>query len=172
MGKKVLIFDTSILCVWLRVPGKDRCGPAGDAWDYQRVDRLITQEKDRSIFVLPLAAIIETGNHISQCSGDRYELAGRFAEVIRKTAVEETPWAAFTHQVAMWDADRLNRLADEWPQLALQGLSMGDATIKDVADFYAKSGTQVEIITGDQQLRAYQPLPATRIGAVTPRRRR
>ncbi len=28
--KKVLIIDTSILCVWLEVPGKDSCGPKDD----------------------------------------------------------------------------------------------------------------------------------------------
>jgi hypothetical protein len=27
MRKKVLIFDTSVLCVWLKVPRKETCGP-------------------------------------------------------------------------------------------------------------------------------------------------
>ncbi len=31
--KKVLILDTSILCVWLDVPGMDTCGPDDDKWD-------------------------------------------------------------------------------------------------------------------------------------------
>ncbi|MEO5377310.1 MAG: hypothetical protein H7832_05945 [Magnetococcus sp. DMHC-6] len=174
MAKKILVFDTSILCVWLQIPGKMSCGPKDNVWDYQRVDKLITQEeKNGSTFVLPLAAIIETGNHISQCSGDRYELANKFATIIRKTADEKTPWAAFTQQAEMWDKVRLNRLADEWPKLAVQRVSIGDATIKDVADYYAKSGIQtVEIITGDEQLRNYQPSKPKEIGVMTPPRPR
>jgi len=31
--KKVLIIDTSILCVYLGVPGKDTCGTDQNKWD-------------------------------------------------------------------------------------------------------------------------------------------
>ena len=56
--KKVLVIDTSILCVWLQVPGKDNCGPNDDSWDYERVNQKIEQEiEDRAILVLPLASI-------------------------------------------------------------------------------------------------------------------
>jgi len=36
--RKVLIMDTSILCVWLGVPGMATCGPDTDKWDRPRVD--------------------------------------------------------------------------------------------------------------------------------------
>lgn len=169
---KVLVFDTSILCVWLKVPGKETCGQKADSWDYGRIAKLVEQEaQDGSTFVLPLAAIIETGNHISQCRGNRYDIAKQFSKMIRETADEVSPWAPFTQQAEMWDQKRLNQLADDWPELAKQGLSMGDATIKDIADFYVKSGFPVEILTGDQQLRNYQP--ALVVGGVgkPPRRR-
>lgn len=26
--RKVLVIDTSVLCVWLKVPGKETCGPS------------------------------------------------------------------------------------------------------------------------------------------------
>ena len=42
--KKVLVIDTSILCVWLQVPGMDHCGPNDDCWDYARVNQKIEQE--------------------------------------------------------------------------------------------------------------------------------
>jgi hypothetical protein len=35
--RKVLILDTSILCVWLDVPGMAECGPDGDKWERTRV---------------------------------------------------------------------------------------------------------------------------------------
>ncbi|MEO5347302.1 MAG: hypothetical protein H7834_13140 [Magnetococcus sp. YQC-9] len=170
---KALVLDTSILCVWLQIPGKDTCGSVKtEFWDYARVKaRLDKEEQAGSTFVLPLAAIIETGNYISQCKDEtvRPKLAKQFADLIRKTAEQESPWAAFIQQVELWNKDRMVRLADEWPRWAAQGLSMGDATIRDVADYYAKSGRDVEILTGDQQLRrSYQP-PST--GIPQPRRR-
>ena len=34
MKKKVLIFDTSVHCVWLKVPGKETCGPEENLLTY------------------------------------------------------------------------------------------------------------------------------------------
>ena len=34
--KKVLVIDTSVLCVWLKVPGKETCGPSIPASISQR----------------------------------------------------------------------------------------------------------------------------------------
>ncbi|MCW5258880.1 hypothetical protein [Verminephrobacter eiseniae] len=49
-------------------------------------------------------------------------------------------------------------MARTWPALAAGGTSIGDATIKHVAEYYAKAGYAVEIMTGDQGLKAYQPI--------------
>lgn len=85
--KKVLVLDTSILCVWLQVPGKDSCGPDSDRWDKQRVDeRIKVAVKDRATFVLPLATIIETGNHISQAAHSRKERAEALADLINNVS--------------------------------------------------------------------------------------
>jgi hypothetical protein len=166
---KVLIVDTSILCVWLKVPGKDSCGPKNDLWNWERVESYIQNEiKKESILVMPLAAIIETGNHISQAEGDRYTVAVKFADLIISAADQLTPWAAFTAQSALWDKDGLKRLAKEWPELAKSRLSIGDATIKHVAELYALTGCEVEILTGDQGLKSYEPERQP----ITPRRRK
>jgi len=157
--RKVLILDTSILCVWLDVPGKGDCGSDDDRWDRSRVDAKIEQEKlAKTTFVLPLASIIETGNHIAQAGRSRYERGQELAELIRKTADNETPWAAFSEQSTLWSAEKLKNLANIWPPLAAQKLSLGDATIKDVADYYAQMNYQVEILTGDQGLKSYEPI--------------
>ncbi|MCB5247310.1 MAG: hypothetical protein LHW57_04740 [Candidatus Cloacimonetes bacterium] len=166
--KKVLIIDTSILCVWLEVPGMDDCGPEDDKWNKQRLDEKIqVEEQAHTTFVLPLASIIETGNHISQATHSRRERGQALAELMRKSANEQTPWAAFSEQSILWAPEKLIHLADAWPDLAAQKLSLGDATIKDVAEYYAQMNFQVEILTGDQGLKAYEPVAPAEL----PRRR-
>jgi hypothetical protein len=48
-------------------------------------------------------------------------------------------------------------LANDWPKLADAKISLGDATIKHVADYYAQAGFSVKILTSDERLRAYEP---------------
>lgn len=156
--KKVLIIDTSILCVWLKVSGKDSCGPSNDKWDYNRVAEKIEKEfQAATTFVLPLATIIETGNHIAQASDHRKQTADRLADIMQKSADQKSPWAAFSDQSILWNDEKLKELANKWPSLAAQRLSLGDITITDVANHYAIMGCQVEILTGDQGLKAFEP---------------
>lgn len=167
MTRKVLILDTSVLCCLLGVPGKSTCGPDGDKWDKQRIEKLLDAEKGATI-VLPLATIIETGNHISQAHAMRFETATVFCDKLRAVADAEIPWAAFSEQAELWTSRSLHSIADEWPPLAVAGLSMGDTTIKQVAEYYGKSGMTVEIVTGDAGLKAYE----TKAEIIVPRRRR
>jgi hypothetical protein len=87
---------------------------------------------------------------------------------MKKSADQQTPWAAFSEQSTLWSSEKLKKLAEVWPDLAAGKLSIGDATIKDVADYYAQMGCLVEILTGDQGLKAYQPEKPVNI----PRRRK
>ena len=169
MPRRILVLDTSILCCLLQIPGKDNAGPVDDRWDYKRVRALIDRETwTASTFVLPLATIIETGNHISQAPGNRFAIAQGLANIMRDAANESSPWAAFADQADLWRSYQLIALANSWPQLAASGLSIGDATIKEVAEYYAKTGCDVEILTADAGLKAYQPAERPAI----PRRRR
>ncbi|MFM7406990.1 MAG: hypothetical protein ACKO3K_10090 [Cuspidothrix sp.] len=156
--KKVLIIDTSILCVYLGVPGKETCGDDNDKWDKKRVDaRFLEEEKQGTDFILPLATIIETGNHIAQANSKRYEIAQAFADILIKVAEGIIPWAVFTTELdELWSKEKLKELALEWPVLASRNISLGDATIKNVAQFYAKTGSPVKIFTGDRELKAYE----------------
>lgn len=166
--RKVLIIDTCILCVWLEIPKMDTCGPDTDRWDKQRVDEKIQEETlDGTTFVLPLATIIETGNHIAQSAHSRKERGEGLADLMRKSADNQTPWAAFSDQSVLWSPEQMKVLAAAWPILADQKLSLGDATIKDVAEYYAQMNCSVEILTGDQGLKAYEPSAPAEI----PRRR-
>lgn len=168
MNKRILILDTSVLCCWLKVPGKDETGPVDDRWDHGRIDALLKRERSlKSTFVLPIATLIETGNHIAQASTLRFERATDLARYLREAAEAKSPWAAFTDQSQLWGTENLRALAESWPSLANSRISIGDATIKDVAEFYAKAGYSVEILTADAGLKAYQP-----VQPVTPPRRR
>lgn len=168
MPSRVVVLDTTVLCCWLRVPGKEEAGPADDRWTHERIRVLLEQEEQKgSTFVLPLASIIETGNHIANAPGDRYQLAQEFCGYLNAAANSESPWAAFGDQQDLWSRDGLMKLAEAWPVLAAAGLSIGDTTIRDVADYYARSGAYVQILTGDQGLKAYEPA----IPVAKPRRR-
>jgi hypothetical protein len=140
-----------------------------DKWDKARVeDKIKSEDNNGTIFVLPLASIIETGNHISQASCSRWNRSVALADLMRKSADEQTPWAAFADQTTLWSPDKLKNLADSWPHLAVKSLSLGDATIMDVAEHYAQTGYTVEILTGDQGLKTYEAIIPTEI----PRRRK
>lgn len=169
MSRKVLILDTSILCCWLQVPDKETAGPADDLWNHERIAQLLAEERQNgSTFVLPMATLIETGNHIAQARTHRFKCARALAAHLRDAANASTPWAAFTDQSPLWEAANLRTLAETWPPMASSGLTIGDATIKEVAEYYAQGGISVEILTGDAGLKAYEPARPAQI----PRRRR
>jgi hypothetical protein len=168
---KVLILDTSLLCVWLAVPSKETCGHGADIWTTARVDALIRSEIEQgATLVLPLASIIETGNHIAQASKLRHEKAKDLADLIAQTADARSPWAAFSSQVELWEPKALKQLANDWVSLATQQISLGDAAIKGVAEYYARLNIPVQILTADQGLKAFEPVTSSVIPQ--PRRRR
>lgn len=166
-NNKVLVFDTSLLVIWLGIPGMLRAGK-GNHWNPIRVARLI-RENAGATFVLPLATIIETGNAICKCRDrrKRQPLAEKLARLIRESCVEESPWAIFSNQSTLWEPTQLNRLANEWPKLTKprKCIAMGDATIKEVADHYASMNYEVIIATGDAGLKRLQP-PAPQASSV------
>ncbi len=168
-NKRVLIFDTTILCCLLKVPGKETAGPDNDRWDSNRVSDLVKHEEGlQSTFVLPLATLIETGNHIAQAPQLRHECATELGKYLVAAAAGKSPWAAFTEQTGLWEADNLRKLAARWPDLAAAKHAIGDATIVDVAEYYASADFEVQILTADQGLKSYQPSGPRTI----PRRRR
>ena len=97
MKDRVLIMDTCILCVWLGIPNMDDCGADKNKWTIKRVQKKIDEEiKKGTKFVLPIATIIETGNHIAHAAGNKYPIVNAFADLIEQTIDEETPWIAFS----------------------------------------------------------------------------
>lgn len=173
MKTRVLIIDTSILCVWLRIPGLEECGGDNDKWTYERVRSKVEQEsKSGSQFVLPIATIIETGNHIAHIKGDKYSIVNSFADLVEKTIDENSPWIAFSRQSEMLQGEKLRTLIQRWRESAvIEEQSLGDASIADVANEFLKIGRDVEIFTGDHGLKKYEN-PEVQKSIQIPRRRK
>lgn len=178
MKNKIIIVDTSILCCWLNVAGKETCGPEYDKWDNERVEKYIKEETNKgSTLVLPFPVIIETGNHIAQSKMGRYDCALSFVDMINKSLDSETPWAAFSNQSELWDKENMRVLLKNWPEMVRPdtkgNLSMGDIMIKSVADYYSKIDKyQVEILTGDQGLKIYENVDLKEVNIPRRRKRR
>lgn len=161
MAHKFVIIDTCILCVWMQVPGKDvitRKGEPDITIDHVKA-KIEEETALGNRIVLPLAAIIECGNHITHIKGDAYAHVQRFADLMDAALDGVQPWDVFTNQSALFEKDKLKELVQKWRDKGCQRHSMGDASIAQVADFYSSRGYDVEIYTADELLQAYQPAP-------------
>lgn len=85
----IVILDTSVFLNVLDVPGRnqDRAGV---------IRRLRAFHGARAQLLLPLAAVIETGNHIARLPDGRQRrrYAASFAAEVRKAVDGEAPWRA------------------------------------------------------------------------------
>ena len=81
-------------------------------------------------FVLPITALIETGNFIQQCEGDRRSAATRFKKAIAAAKDADPPWAI---RNVSWDTEFLNQLL------------AGDSTGVDMVEHF----TQKSLGAGD-----------------------
>lgn len=168
MGR-VAIIDTSLLCCWVDVPGRATAGSPPDRWDRNRTEAEIRDHVDDGFeLILPITTLIEAGNHIAHSSGDRYVVASRFTDIIEKSTNGERPWTPFLDNFVILNSESLNKIVSEWPEAAARNLSLGDFLITLVADYYAKSGFLVRILSSDAQLRSYVPMTPVSV----PRRRR
>ena len=60
--------------------------------------KIESEQEAGSLFVLPVASLIETGNHIAHIDGDKHEIGNKFADVVCDAIDNKIPWAAFTAQ--------------------------------------------------------------------------
>lgn len=156
----VVFIDTTVLCNFLRVPGKaQQQGIVQDDYDRRRTAG--------HTFVLPMATVIEAGNHIAQLPeslGDqRRRCADRLTSVLRLVAAGTQPWVLVETE---WNRDLLNQFCDgnaskstpSFIEVATQGtLGGGDLAILIERDRYAERvmGQEIQIWTYDQQLAAW-----------------
>lgn len=174
MSKKVLIVDTCLACVWMKVPKMEVAGPDNDRWDYVRVNKKIESEIAKgTLLVLPLASIIETGNHITLIKKrDRMPFIDKFGKIIQQSIDGESPWIAFSSQKDLREGNHLSEVVDRWVSMNKKGKhSFGDVSILDVATTYRSAGFDVEILTADVLLKSYEKVDLSQLDIPDPPRR-
>ncbi|MGQ4382817.1 hypothetical protein [Streptomyces sp. SAS_270] len=156
--RPVVFVDTSVLLNLLRVPRKDQ--------DHERVAEQLKKIRQTCDLVLPVTAIIETGNHIAQLKDGaaRGTCAEGLAGMLRLSIAGRAPWALNT---VAWDKEFLQTLLDgagtgaTLVELARAKRGCGDLSIlTEVARYRARtSGLRLLVWTLDSQLASYSEPP-------------
>lgn len=146
----IRFIDTSVMMNLLEVPG--RCS------DSQMIKEEFGQVLDnKEVLILPIATIIETGNHIAHINNgnSRRTIASKFGEFLRKTAEGKAPWQLYGIEL---DKEGLLYLADNIVENAMQQVGVGDMSIIHAYEQY-KSNTpgigRIMIWSTDRHLQGY-----------------
>ena len=117
----IVIVDSSILLNILNVPGRNQ-HRAEVLFDLE----LMIEAGDH--LFIPMAAIVEVGNHIAQLPDGtlRRSSADRFVNELRKAVADDAPWKPINfpsnEEVLGW--------LDAFPDSATKGIGMGDLSIR------------------------------------------
>lgn len=143
--------DTSIMTNLLGIPGKSEHKDTiqEEFWKLVR--------DGQEVLIMPLATIIETGNHIAHISdgGVRRKCADTFALLLRKTAEDEAPW---TFYGIGFEKSDLIYLADNLVEYAVREVGAGDLSIVHQYQTYCDKTPGIgrsRIWTLDRHLAAY-----------------
>ncbi|MFI7618581.1 hypothetical protein ACIBP6_45895 [Nonomuraea terrae] len=146
--------DTTILCNLLDVPGRNQSRAAV-------VDELAKDKRQCSL-VLPVTAVIETGNHIAQLPDGRLRryYADKLSKLLELVIDGQAPWVLHT---MVWGAEFLRSLIDgagtgvPLSDHAMRKLGLGDLCILAERELYRSrvTGVEVAIWTLDDQLRSH-----------------
>jgi hypothetical protein len=118
--KAVVLVDTSIFCEVLAVP--NMCSRV----ELTRAELRQRIERGEWLF-LPLASIVETGNHIAQ-NGDgrqRRQTAERFVDQVEKAIDGSSPF----RPTSPMDLVALRAWLGEFPDHAMRGVGLADLSI-------------------------------------------
>ena len=110
--------------------------------------------------MIPITAVIETGNHIAQAAGDRRAAAERFVGFLAAASSGIAPW---TVQRPSWDDEFLaelcagNATGQLFTDLASARMGAGDVAILVERDRFRRDSayTDVQVWTLDVGLGAY-----------------
>lgn len=117
----ILIIDTSVFLNVLDVPAFNQHRDAVFAELAEHI------KAEGTSLLLPMAAIIEAGNHIAQLvdGRQRRRYAKRFAGQVALALDGTAPW----RPIAMPDAEAVRAWLPEYPGHAMRGVGMGDLSI-------------------------------------------
>ncbi len=156
----ICLIDTSIFLEILNVPNYNQ-HRASVLEDFQ------TYAQSGCTFLLPMATILETGNHIAQ-NGDgtmRRITALRFVKAVKEAFTGEAPWRTTTFpnttEILLW--------IDQFPELAgknkapdkQEGTSFGDLSIIEEFNKSCKRFPMSEVFIWslDRDLQSYHQTP-------------
>lgn len=122
MSREILLVDTSILTEILQVPGKSN----PERGIITELKNKITHDDE---LFLPLATILETGNHIAQSRGARYDCAHSFVNFVNSALAGASPFKT----LQFWNQEDLVQWISEFPSEASAGRGIGDLSI--IKDF-------------------------------------
>ncbi|MFI6713355.1 hypothetical protein ACIBF7_43480 [Nonomuraea sp. NPDC050478] len=154
MSRRVEFVDTSILCNLLDIPGKNQ--------DREMVSGQLADKRSRCRLILPVTAVIETGNHIAQLADGRLrrQYADKLSQLLRLVIEGKAPWVL--HSVE-WGPEFLRALIDgagtgvPLTDHVMSKLGLGDLCILAERELYQRrvSGVEAGIWTLDDQLRSH-----------------
>ena len=115
---KVHFVDTCVMDNLLDVPG----------WNNDRtriIEEYTRLSENGDTFVLPVAVLVETGNHIAQARYNKYEIADKFAKLIHGAIDGTNNWnvrPSITKTV-------LDNILSLYPSNAARSIGFGDTSI-------------------------------------------
>ena len=117
----IVIVDTSVLLNIIDVPDRNQRKA-------EVLDRLATLIDNGDHLFIPMAAIVEVGNHIAHVDNgaQRRAAAARFVKEVRSALADEAPWKP----VNFPSNQDVLRWLDAFPESAMRGLGMGDLSIR------------------------------------------
>ena len=151
--KAIVLVDTSVLLNVLRVPAKSGARSAVLA---QLEVHILADDQ----LLLPMATVLETGNHIGQIKqsgAERRRCASALVELVHGAVTEHLPWAL----VPLPDQDALLSWLDEFPDWAVRGVGLGDVSIVDAWKRACSQfqGWRVTVWSLDTHLQGYDRSP-------------
>lgn len=145
---KVHFVDTSVLDNLLNVPGKNQ-----DHYTINEEYKQLAENGDT--FVLPVAVLVETGNHIAQArGGDRFALASTFASLVSDAVNGEGNW----HVRPAISDSVLKSILSQYPEKASGSTGFGDVSIIEQFEEYWHDKQpigEMRIWSTDRHLSAY-----------------
>lgn len=155
----VSIIDTSILCNIINIPHMNQ--------DHQEVleELVILQEDRQQTLILPLATIIETGNHVAHIADGnlRRERAQTMAELINRTVNDQAPWSYYGKE---FEREDLLEISSAVVENAVWEIGIGDLSIVQVYKKYKNTVPaigSIRIWSLDNHLKSYyEEMPSVR----------
>ncbi|MEU3163591.1 hypothetical protein [Streptosporangium sp. NPDC006930] len=146
--------DTSVLCNLLDIPGKNQ--------DHQPVIDQLKKKRQECDLILPITAVIETGNHIAQLADGRLrrQHADKLSDLLKLVISGRAPWVLHTVE---WGEDFLRSLlagagtGTPFSDHVMSKLGLGDLCILTERELYRTRVVNVEvgIWSLDAQLRSH-----------------